>query len=197
MRTRTLLLPALALVGALTLAGCSSPSTVTEPDEATASTPAEVAETPAAAPAAEVGTRENPAPIGATVTGDEWTVVINSVTLGAPAADAVAGANQFNDAADPGTEFIVVNYTATYTGTDADGSMPALVGVEYVTGAGQTVSGLDKIVVAPEPAIDTVSTLYSGASATGNTAIQVPSPVDGVIAVRPGMLGDKVFVAVQ
>jgi hypothetical protein len=38
---------------------------------------------------------------------------------------------------------------------------------------------------------------YSGASVTGNTALQVPSPADGVIAVRPGVIADKVFVAIQ
>ncbi len=45
--------------------------------------------------------------------------------------------------------------------------------------------------------MDTMSTLYTGASATGNKAIQVPSPADGVIAVRPGMVADKVFVAIK
>lgn len=192
MRILTFTLPTLALVGTLALAGCSS-TTVTEPDdEAVASAPAE---TPAEEPAAEVGTRENPAPIGSTVEGTEWTVVVNSVTLGAN--DAVAAANQFNEAPDPGTEYIVVNYTATYTGDDPEGQMAAFVSVDYVTGAGATVDKTDKLVVAPEPEIDTMSTLYSGASVTGNDAIQVPSPVDGVLAVTPGMMDDTVFVAVQ
>ncbi|MGI9822735.1 DUF308 domain-containing protein [Agromyces sp. Marseille-Q5079] len=145
-------------------------------------------------PAAEVGTRENPAAIGSTIEGDDWTVVVNSVTPGAT--DAVLAANQFNEAPDAGTEYIVINYTATYTGDDADGQMPAFVGLEYVTADGVTVDGLDKMVVAPD-AIDSMSTLYTGASAAGNAAIQVPSPADGVIAVRPGMIADKVFVAIQ
>ena len=143
---------------------------------------------------AAVGTRENPAAIGSTVKGNEWTVVINSVTLNAT--DAVLAANQFNDAPDAGTEYILVNYTATYTGSDADGQMPAFVGIEYVTAAGVSVDGLDKIVIGPDD-MDTMSTLYTGASATGNKAIQVPSPADGVIAVRPGMVADKVFVAIK
>ncbi|MET4159789.1 DUF308 domain-containing protein [Agromyces sp. PvR057] len=145
-------------------------------------------------PAAEVGTRENPAAIGSTIEGEDWAVVINSVTLGAT--DAVLAANQFNEAPDAGTEYIVINYTATYTGEDADGQMPAFVGIEYVTADGVTVDGLDKMVVAPD-AIDSMSTLYTGASAAGNAAVQVPSPADGVIAVRPGMIADKVFVAIQ
>lgn len=146
------------------------------------------------APAAEAGTRENPIPLGTPVSSDEWTVVINSVTLAAQ--DQIAAANPFNEAPDAGTEYILVNYSVTYTGSDAEGGMPAFVGVEYVTGGGNTVSGLDKLLVAPD-AIDTLSALYEGATVTGNIAIQVPTPVDGVLAVRAGMLADKVFVAIQ
>ncbi|WP_433675949.1 hypothetical protein [Microbacterium gorillae] len=94
------------------------------------------------------------------------------------------------------TEYIIINYTVQYLGDDADGALPAFVGVEYVTGGGNTVDGLDKVVVGPEE-IDTLSPLYTGASVTGNHTIQVPTPVDGVIAVRPGMVADKIFVAVQ
>ena len=145
---------------------------------------------------AEVGTRENPAALGSEISSDEWKVTINSVTSGAAAADAIAAANQFNEPADAGTEFIVINYSATYIGDDAEGQMPAFVGVEYVTAAGATVDPTDKFVVAPDE-IDSMSTLYNGATATGNTAIQVPSPVDGLLAIRPGMLADTVFVAIQ
>jgi len=156
----------------------------------------EEADAPAAeeAPAAEVGTRENPAAIGSTIEGDDWTVVINSVTLGAT--DQVLAANQFNEAPDAGTEYILINYTATYTGDDVDGQMPAFVSLQFVTADGVTVNGLDKMIIAPD-AIDSTSTLYTGASATGNTAIQVPSPAAGVIAVNAGMIADNVFVAIQ
>ena len=143
---------------------------------------------------AEVGTRENPAAIGSTIEGDDWTVVINSVTLGAT--DAVLAANPYNEAPDPGTEYIIINYTATYTGDDAEGQMPAFVSIDYVTADGVTVDGLDKLIVAPDE-IDSMSTLYTGASATGNKAVQVPSPAAGVIAVNPGMIADTIFVAIQ
>lgn len=145
---------------------------------------------------AAVGTRENPVPLGTEVSNDEWKVTVNSVTQGAPAADAVAGANSFNDTADAGSEYIIINYTVTYIGDDADGQMPAFVGLDYVTAGGVTVNSTEKLVVAPD-ALDSLSTLYNGGTATGNTALQVPSPVDGVLVVRPGMFGDKVFVALQ
>ncbi|CNL12912.1 Uncharacterised protein [Mycobacterium tuberculosis] len=55
---------------------------------------------------------------------------------------------------------------------------------------------LDKMVMASDP-IDLMSPLYEGASVSGNNAMQVPTPADGVLAVRPGMVADKVFVAIQ
>jgi len=145
-------------------------------------------------PNGEAGTRENPAAVGSTIEGEDWSVVINSVTL--DATDAVLAANDFNDAPDAGTEYIIINYTATYTGDDPDGQMPAFVGIEYVTADGVTVDNLKKTLIAPDE-IDAMGTLYTGASATGNTSRQVPSPADGVIAVRLDMLADKVFVAIQ
>ncbi|WP_019181972.1 DUF308 domain-containing protein [Microbacterium yannicii] len=143
---------------------------------------------------AAVGTRENPAPLGSTIEGAEWTVVINSVTQNAQ--DQIIAENQFNEAPDAGHEYILVNYTATYTGTNADGDIPAIVGVEYVTAGGVTVNSYDKLVVPPGQ-IDSTSTLYSGAAATGNVSFHVPTPADGVVAVRPGLVADKVFVAIQ
>lgn len=192
MPKRSTALAAFALLGTLAFAGCSSPTTAPPPSEDTSS---DASEAPVEEPAAAEGTRDNPYPLGTTVSSDEWDVVVNSVTLGAN--DAVVAANPFNEQPDEGTEYIVINYTATYTGDDADGQMAAFVSVDYVTGSGTTVNTLDKLVVAPDPAIDTMSTLYNGGSVSGNTAIQVPSPPDGVLAVRPGMLADTVFVAIQ
>jgi energy-coupling factor transporter transmembrane protein EcfT len=146
--------------------------------------------------AANAGTRENPYPVGSVIKSDDWHVVINSVKLAAT--DAVLAANEFNKPPAKGSEYILVNYSATYVGDDANGQMPAFVSVEYVTTKGTTVNGVDKIAVAPKP-IDTTSALYKGGTATGNMAIEVPTATaaQGVLAVRPGMLGDKVFVAVK
>lgn len=147
-------------------------------------------------PAANAGTRENPYPIGSVVESNDWRVVVNSVTLAAT--EAVAAANQFNDEPAAGSEYILVNYSTTYIGDDPDGQMPAFTSIEYVTVEGTTVNTFDKSVVAPDP-IDTTSTLYTNATATGNVAFEVPSATagQGVLAVRPGMFGDKVFVAVK
>ena len=152
-------------------------------------------EAPAEEPAAEVGTsRDNPAPIGSVITGPEWKVVINSVTLGAT--DAVLAANPVNSAPEAGFEYILINTTQTYTG--ADKGMPALNQINYVTPDGVTIDGLENFAVAPD-ALDSLSELYTDASATGNIVLAVPSATaaEGVLVVTPGILADDVFVAVK
>ncbi|WP_231915937.1 DUF4352 domain-containing protein [Microbacterium karelineae] len=141
------------------------------------------------------GTRENPLPLGSTVDSDEWSITVNSVTLGAT--DAVLAENQFNDPPADGDEYILVNVTATYIG--ADSGMPAIgTGVEYVTADGVTISGDDALAVAPD-AFDSMAELYTDATVTGNFAFAVPSAsaADGTLAIRAGLLADKVFFAVQ
>ncbi|MFK0002126.1 MgtC/SapB family protein [Paenarthrobacter sp. NPDC090522] len=145
--------------------------------------------------ASEQGTRANPYPLGSTIESKDWRVVVNSVTLAAT--DAVMAANQFNDPPAAGSEYILINYSVTYIGDDPQGQMP-FTSLEYVTPQGNSLSGSDKSVVAPDE-INTFKTLYSGATVSGNDAIEVPSATagQGVLAIRPGMLADKVFVAVK
>lgn len=142
------------------------------------------------------GTRESPYPIGSTIENDDWRVVVNSVTLAAT--EAVMAANEFNEAPAEGSEYILVNYSATYVGADAEGQAPVFVQLEYVTADGTTVNSFDSLATPPEP-IDSTGTLYTDGTATGNVAFQVPtaSAGEGVLAVTPGLLGDKVFVAVK
>lgn len=166
------------------------------PAEEPAAAPAEepAAEEPAAETAPAQGTRENPAPLGSAVSGDDWTVAVNSVTF--DATDAVLAENMVNQEPAEGEEYILVGVTATYTGEEE--GMAAEVQIEYVTPDGVSIAGYDTIAVAPE-ALDTLATLYSGAQVTGNVVLAVPSATatSGVIAVTPGILADTVFVAVQ
>ena len=149
-----------------------------------------------AADSAQGKTRENPYPLHTEISSKEWKVVINSVTFKAD--DQVAAANQFNDPPAEGKEYVLINYTATYIGNDPSGDTPAFVLVDFVTADGVTVDGADSLAVAPD-AIDTLTTLYNGASVSGNVVRAVPSAnaQDGVLAVTPGLLADKVFVAVK
>lgn len=169
----------------------STGSSVTTPSDEATDTDDEPADEPVAEPGSS---RDAPAPIGSVVSGPEWDITINSVTLGAT--DQVLAANQFNEAPEAGYEYILVNVTATYTGDDK--GMPAFTQVGYVTPDGVTIDGLDTIVVAPDE-LDTLTELYTGASVTGNIALAVPSATagDGVLVVTPGLLADDVFVAVK
>ena len=141
------------------------------------------------------GTRENPFPIGSAITQGDWTTTVNSVNLDAN--QLISDENPFNESAPEGSTYILVNVTATYNGAKAEGDYP-FVSVEYVTPGGNTVSMTDSFAVVPEP-FDQMTTLYSGASASGNLSLAVPTEglTGGVLAIRPHMLGDKVFVAVQ
>lgn len=172
-----------------------------EPDAAESAETADEADVPEdASDAAEeveddAGSRANPHPIGTAVSQGDWTVTVNEVKLDATQ-DVLEG-YEFNEAPAEGNEYILVNITATYDGIDENGAIP-LSTVEYVTKAGNTINTYDTFVIAPEP-FDQVSTLYPGASTTGNLVFEVPSKgaSKGVLAVQPDMLGDKAFVALK
>lgn len=142
------------------------------------------------------GTRENPYSVGSIIENDEWRIVVNSVSLAAT--DTVLAANEFNEPPAEGSEYILVNYSTTYLGNDANGQMPAFVGMEYVTADGTTVNSYDNYASPPEP-FDSTSPLYTDGTSTGNVVFEVPTQTagQGVLAVRPSVIGNKVFIAVQ
>ncbi len=143
----------------------------------------------------DAGTRENPYPLGSTVTDKDWSVTINSVDLDAAAA--INGENSYNDPAPEGMTYILVNVTINYIGDSDGGEMPWTT-VDYVTPDGNTISSTDNFVMAPD-SLDTISELYKGGSTSGNIALAVPQETvgDGVLAVSPGMLSGKTFVSVR
>lgn len=144
---------------------------------------------------AEQGTRANPYSPGAEISSSDWAVTVNSVDL--DATDAVLAENELNEAPDEGHTYILVDITVQYTGDDPEGSMP-MTSVAYVSPEGNTFDGTDMTAAAPN-SFDSMSTLYEGASTTGNIALQVPADgvEDGTLKVSPGMLADDVFVAVE
>lgn len=157
---------------------------VAEPDAEVAE-PEEVEE-----PAAAVGTRENPAPLGSTVTGTEWEVTITSYEH--DATQAVLDANQFNDPPAEGMVYALIGVSATYTG--ADSSSPLFVSVDYVTATGEVLTDSGTWAVVPEPRFGQTE-LFAGGVDAGNVVIQVPADGGGVLRVRPGLLADPVFIA--
>lgn len=140
----------------------------------------------------EVGSRENPAALGSTISGDEYDVVVNTVTL--DATEAVLAANPFNEAPAEGYAYALINATVTYTGEDSGYAVMVLF--DYVTADGEVLSSTDAIVLPPEPALG-LQELTPDTSATGNVVLQVPVGDDGLLRVSPGILADEVFVAVQ
>lgn len=146
-------------------------------------------------PAAEEGTRATPFPLGTAITQGDWTITVNSVNL--DGTQALADANLFNEPAPEGQVYIIANVSVTYNGANESGEMASPL-IDYVTVDGNTIDSFSHMVIAPE-AFDSLTTLYPGASTTGNFAFPVPADTagGGVLAVQAHMLGDKVFVSVQ
>lgn len=134
-------------------------------------------------------------PLGSTVASEEWQVTVNGVGLGQT--DAVMAASEFTDAPPPGYEYIVANITVTYTGDAPEGQMPAFVSMEYVTAAGEVT---DITFAALPDELDWITNLAPGGSATGDVVLlapEGPAAAAGALMVRPGVLGDTAYVAVQ
>lgn len=147
----------------------------------------------AAAPLADTGnatagTRDNPASIGETLTTSDWEVVVNGFTRNAT--DEVMAENPFNDPPPAGSQYALVNVTATYLGDDS--SLADFISAAWVNEAGNVIHSYDYSAVVPN---DLEGELYSGASATGNIEIAIPDGESGLVRLDMGF-GTKVFVSV-
>ncbi len=160
-------------------------------DDATGTTVVAPGGSGASADAGLGSTRDNPAPLGSAVTGDGWTVTINSV--------AKVEEDSFGSKAAEGSVLLLVNLTATYDGDDPQGSTP-WASVNFVTADGTTVDSLDaSTLFVAEDSFDSMTTLYAGGSTAGDRILEVPADgwEQGVLAVSPDMLSDDTFVAVK
>lgn len=135
-------------------------------------------------------TRANPAAMGETLTGEEWEIVVNSFTRNATAE--VMAENMFNDPPPPGSQWALVNLTATYVGEDS--GLANFIGIAFVTDAGIVIEDFDHAVVTPDP-VD--GELYPGGTITGNFALAVPENEPGTIRLDLTRFGEEVFVAVN
>ena len=134
------------------------------------------------------GTRNNPLPIGETVSSDDW-----EITLGTPyeAGAEIAAENPFNDPPEPGMEYWIVPVTATYTG-DETGTPWVDIQVNFVGSENRTYNGFDCAVVIPN-SLNDVGALYRNGVAEGNKCVTVPAGADGLWSVTAGVMGDPVF----
>lgn len=140
----------------------------------------------------ELGTtRDNPAPLGSAISGEDWTVTINSVKT--------ISEDSIGQTPAAGSTLLAINMTATYNGEDEQGST-AWASVKFVSADGTTIDSLGgSTLFIAENEFDSLETVYEGASVKGDQLLEVPEDgwQDGVLAVSPDILSDDTFVAVK
>jgi hypothetical protein len=147
------------------------------------------------------GTRENPYPIGTTLSFTENGNPFYDITVGAPtlnANDVVAAANQFNEAAPAGTQYAILPLTVTYTGSTT-GTPWLDIAAEFVTVDGTSHTTSDALVAVPGTLLD-LNELYTGGSGTGNIVVNVPTAniEQGTWHITVGVIGgEEAFFAAQ
>lgn len=165
-----------------------------------ASTPAATQEPVKKDAKAELGTRNNPAPMGTTVifsdkSGDLWEVTLSDPVLNAN--DVIANENMFNDAAPEGLQYAMVMVTAKYVGKET-GTPAWDLNISFVSAAGTTHTSGDFSVV-PPTSLNDVNELYPDAAGSGNVVIAVPTAdiESGNWVVTAGYGNDKYFYKAQ
>lgn len=144
------------------------------------------------------GSRQHPVPLGSEVKSKDWTVVVESVNFEIASDPTFIEANQHFDTTLPeGEQFVAIAVRYIYTGDDPEGAMPAMVSTDLVTASGTTVP-YDVIAVYGDRSIST-NKLYNGGTAMDTIIRTAPTAEVGglVIAVKPGVLADTVFVATK
>jgi hypothetical protein len=146
--------------------------------------------------APEIGTRQNPHPVGETaelVFRNElvFEMTITEVLRGEPAFQKIRAANQFNEAAPEGFEWTVSHITVAYTGEDAGVLEIDQFDFGVVTG-GRALTYADTTGYSPcclQPPVD--FTLYQGGEADGWVALPVRvDDEDPVLALGMGSGGE-------
>jgi len=138
-----------------------------------------------------VGTRDNPAAFGDVVENDNWAISVTG--FNADANDEVADANQFNDVASDGTQWVTADVAATYSGAETGNVFE--LSFNYVTAEGTVIGMYDSSASGLEPEFDGFAELYEGGSEDGKIAFLVPDSVDGLIRITPGLFADDTFFA--
>ena len=124
-------------------------------------------------------TRDAPAPLGETVTTQEWEMTVTEVIRGEEAWKLLLAANQFNDPPDDGMEYVLVRVRVRL--------VAAQELAEYVNGYDMRASGSAGIIyeprslVEPEPRLDVA--LYPGGIHEGWVALQIAAGEAGIMMV--------------
>ncbi len=118
---------------------------------------------------AKVGTQQNPIHVGQEAQVGDWRIEVLGATLNAT--QAVLAENMFNDPPAPGSQYVLVNLRATYTGQSSD-TFWIGTSCKFVGSRGNTFSWGGA--VAPNSILN-YGEMFPGASAAGNLLYEVPS----------------------
>lgn len=171
------------------------------PDEPT-SEPTDVpASTPEPEPAEASGVpgsgRSNPLPRGETGQTDEWEVQILEVIRGADAYSRLVEANQFNEPAPTGYEYVLVNLRVKYIGDSAEAQSVDSLWLRS-TGDARVKYGWTSV-VQPEPSLD--AELFPDGEATGWTTVIAREGETNLLGVFEPLFsideGDEIFLALD
>jgi len=169
----------------LLLIGCASGTTTIVPnDDAVAEVEVDNEVEPEVAPpeeddsspSADLGSRENPLPIGTTVILDDemggvWEITLLPPTL--EANESVLDENMFNEAPPEGLQYALLPVSAKYLGDDT-GTPAWDLEFTFVSKAGTTHKEFDVSVVGPDE-LSNVNELYKDGVGEGNIVIAIPT----------------------
>jgi hypothetical protein len=119
--------------------------------------------------------------VGETVVSPAWQITVLEVVRGAEAAQRITEANQFNDPAPEGQEYLLARVRVQYLG---DAAPDATVMVDQssfkITGSANVVYDRPSI-VAPRPALD--ASLFPGGQVEGWVVVQAPADEGGLTLI--------------
>ena len=186
----------------LVLSGCDAGpaegagGTIVEPGSSTGSTSAPSGDAAPAPAENAVGTRSNPAPLGAVAKIGDWEVKI--VDVNKDAADIVAAENMFNDAPAEGRSFVIWSIEATYTGSES-GTAWIDLSWKLVGSAGNSFGGGfdDSCGVIPDDLFEKGET-FAGGVVSGNVCVSAETAQldGGTILVEELFGGSRTFFAI-
>lgn len=123
--------------------------------------------------------RSNPAALGEMVVTEDWEITILEVQRGAPAWNSILAANQFNEPAADGMEYILARVKVrNISGSETAESVSSYL---FKSTGSANVMHDNVYVVSPTPALN--ASLFPGGEATGWVALQAKIGETGLMAV--------------
>lgn len=146
------------------------------------------------APEDELGSQSDPVPLGEAFAVGDWEITINSVQP--DATEVIAGHDPENPSPTEGAQYVLVDLTAAYVGSDADGALPDFE-LKVVSSSGAEHYAYDTWCGRVPEEFDALTQVLPGEEVTGNVCVEVPAAdVSGMlIAVEPWAGGEAVFFA--